>query len=135
MDDCNIFKDCDSGVLKEYMGVANGNFEEPIILKLYTGTVAGDVTKGVAKIFTYTQEPYKAIITSIEQRDLVMSGGIYQLGDIHIQLRRELKEIDDKTGCPGDRIIWRNHEYRPVGKIATTYLAGYVLFDYIFRRI
>jgi len=134
MDNCSIFQNGDFGVLEEYM-LAVSPFQEPIILKLYTGTVAGDMTKGIAKTFTYNQRPYKAIIGSIEQKDLVMSGGIYLLGDITVQLDIELKEIDDKTGSPGDRIIWRNHEYRPVGRISTNYLAGYVLYDYAFRRV
>jgi hypothetical protein len=134
MDNCNEFVNGDFGVLEEYM-LSIAPFQEPITLKLYTGTIAGDPTKGIAKTFTYNQRPYKAIVSNIMQKDLVLSGGIYQLGDITIQLDMELKEIDDKTGSPGDRVIWRNHEYRPVGRIATDYLAGYVLFNYAFRRV
>lgn len=135
MADCNIFKDCDSGVVREYLKAGKGMLEEPIVIKFYLSTTAGDPTKGTAKTFVYKIEPTTAIISSIEQQDVVYSGGIYQLGDIKVQLRIELKEIDDKTQCPGDRILWRNHEYRPVGRISTNYLAGYVLYDYVFRRV
>jgi len=135
MDDCNIFDNCDSGVVKEYLKAGKGVMEEPITLKLYQSTSAGDPTKGIAKTFVYIQEITTAVISGIEQTDIVYSGGIYQIGDIKVQLRRLLKEIDDKTQCPGDRLIWRNDEYRPVGKISTNYLANYVLYDYVFRRI
>ena len=135
MDDCNIFDKCDSGVVREYLKVGKGIIEEPIVLKLYQSTTAGDPTKGIAKTFVYTQEKTTALISAIEQADIVYSGDIYQIGDIKVQLRRLLKEIDDKTQSPGDRVIWRDDEYRPVGKIATSYLAGYVLFDYVMRRI
>lgn len=135
MDDCNIFDNCDSGVIKEYLKAGKGIMEEPITLKLYQSTTAGDPTKGMAKSFNYILEPSTAVISGIEQTDIVYSGGIYLIGDIKVQLRRLLKEIDDATQCPGDRIVWRGHEYRPVGRIATNYLSGYVLYDYVFRRI
>ena len=135
MDDCNIFDKCDSGVIREYLKAGKGIMEEPVTLKFYQYTIADDPTKGIAKTFVYTQEVSTAIISSISQTDIVYSGGIYQLGDIKVQLRRQLKEIDDKTQSPGDRILWRNDEYRPVGKTATNYIAGYVLYDYVFRRI
>lgn len=135
MDDCNIFDKCDSGVIREYLKVGKGVMEEPITLKLYQSTTAGDPTKGIAKTFVYVQEKSSAIVSAIQQNDIVMSGGIYQLGDIQVQLRRELRAIDDITQCPGDRLLWRGHEYRQVGHIATNYLAGYILFDYVFRRI
>lgn len=135
MPDCNIFRGEDGGVIKEYLSVGNGSLEEPIMLKIYQSTTAGDPTRGIAKEFVYTQEPIGAIVGSIEQNDIVYSGGIYKLGDIKVQLKRQLREIDDKTQCPGDRIIWRNNEYRMVGKISTNYMGGYILFDYVFRRI
>jgi len=135
MTNCNPFKDCDSGVLKEYLEMGKGNFEEPVTFKIYTSTVAGDPALGIAKTFEYNLVQATAIIAMIQQEDIVYSGGVYQIGDINVQSVRELKPIDDITGCPGDRLIWRGHEYRQVGNIATNYLAGYVLFDYVFRRI
>lgn len=135
IDNCNIYEPCDSGVIKEYFGIGEGTMEEPIVIKIYTGLSEGDPTKGIAKVATYTSEPCTALISGIGQSDIIMSGGIYQLGDIRVQLRKEIKVIDDATQCPGDRIVWRGHEYRPVGRIATTYMAGYVLWDYNFRRV
>jgi len=133
--DINLFGSQDSGIVKEYLKAGKGVIEEPILLKLYQSTTDGDPTKGIAKTFVYNQLTSTAVITAIEQKDIVYSGGIYQLGDIKVQLRILLKEIDDKTQSPGDRIIWRGHEYRIVGKIETHYLGNYVLYDYIFRRI
>lgn len=135
MSDCNIFDGCDSGVIKEYLKAGKGSLEEPIMLKIYQSTTAGDPTKGIAKTFNYIFENTTAIVSGIAQNDLVLSGGIYQIGDVKVQLRQLLKEIDDKTQMPGDRMIWRGHEYRIVGRVSSNYVAGYVLYDYLFRRI
>ena len=135
MDDFSIISNGDFGIIREYLKAGKGTIEEPVILKIYQSTTAGDPTKGIAKTFVYTQEKTTAIVSGIQQNDIVYSGGIYQMGDIKVQLRRLLKEIDDKTQSPGDRIIWRNDEYRPVGKVSTNYLGGYVIYDYVFRRV
>jgi len=134
-DNCNIFDDCDSGVIQEYLAVGKGSLEEPLVIKSYQSTSAGDPTKGIAKTFNYIITPTTGIVTAINQQDIVYSGGIYQLGDIRIQLTILLKAIDDGTQSPGDRIIWRGNEYRPVGKVATEYMGAYVLYNYVFRRI
>ena len=135
MDNCNIFQDCDSGVVKEYLDVGKGSLEEPLTLKLYQSTTAGNPAKGIAKTFVYNYLPTTAIVSSVSQNDVVLSGGIYQLGDIQVQLRILLKEIDDATQSPGDRILWRGHEYRIVGRVSTNYMGKYVLYEYTFRRI
>jgi len=135
MDNCNPFKNCDSGIIKEYLQAGKGVIEEPITLKSFVSIIAGDPTKGIAKTFAYNIAQTTAIISGIEQNDIIYSGGIYQLGDIKVQMRIQLNMIDDVTQNPGDRILWRGHEYRPVGKESTSYLSGYVLYDYVFRRI
>ena len=135
MSNCIPWKCCDSGIIKEYLEAGKGIIEEPLTLKSYVSTTAGDVTKGIAKTFVYNTSSITGIVSNITQQDVVQSGGIYQVGDIAIQLTIELNMISDKTQNPGDRIIWRGHEYRPVGNIRTNYMSGYVLYDYAFRRI
>lgn len=123
----------DFGVIKEYLEA--GLLEEPVIFKIYQSTTAGDPTRGIAKTFVYINIPSTAIISNIEQSDVVYSGGIYLLGDIKLQTPRLLKEVNDSTQSPGDRVIWRGNEYRPVGKVSSSYIGSYLLFDYVFRRI
>jgi len=125
----------DKGIIREYLKDGKRPAGEPIVIKFCTGTVAGDPTKGIAKTFAYSLVKEFAVITGIEQQDIVYSGGLYQIGDIKVQLMLELKPADDATQFPGDRITWRGHEYRQVGRISTSYLESYILYDYVFRRI
>jgi hypothetical protein len=130
-----VFRKTDKGIIREYLKEGKVPAGEPVVIRLYKGIIDGDPTRGIAKTFDFVTMKDFAVVTAIEQQDIVYSGGIYLLGDIKVQLMRELKPIDDATQCPGDRIIWREHEYRQVGKIATEYLEGYVLYNYVFRRI
>jgi len=129
----NIYTNGDFGVIREYLEA--GLLEEPVVFKLYQSTTAGDPTRGVAKTFVYISVASTAIISAIEQADIVYSGGIYKIGDIKLQTPRLLKEVDDTTQSPGDRVIWRGNEYRPVGKSASHYIGSYLLYDYVFRRV
>ena len=130
-----MFNKADKGIIREYLRDGKIPAGEPIIIRLFKGVIDGDPTRGIAKTFDFATIKDFAVVTSIEQNDIVFSGGIYQLGDIKVQLMRELKPIDDTTQSPGDRVLWRGKEYRQVGRIATNYLESYVLFDYVFRRV
>ena len=130
-----MYNKSDKGIIREYLKEGKIPAGEPILIRLFKGIIEGDPTRGVAKTFDFITIKDFAVVTAIEQNDIVFSGGIYQLGDIKIQLTRELKPIDDATQSPGDRVLWRGKEYRQVGRIATSYLEGYILFDYVFRRV
>ena len=131
-----MYEDLDRGIIREYMNEGKRPAGEPIVVKVFLGIIAGDPTKGVAKTFNWHEDKDFGVITSISQNDIVYSGGIYQLGDIRVQMQRELKPIDDTAQTPGDRILWRGHEYRQVGRISTNYLeSSFTVYDYVFRRI
>jgi len=130
-----MFKKTDKGIIKEYLKEGNVPAGEPVIVKIYRTTIEGDVKRGVAKTFDYNLVKDFAVISSIEQQDIVFSGGIYQLGDIKVQMTRELQPINEQTQSPGDRLVWRGNEYRQVGKIDTSYLESYILFNYVFRKV
>jgi len=130
-----MYEKMDKAIIRDLLREGKIPAGEPIVVKIYKGTIDGDPTKGIAKTFDYSIIKDFAVVGAIEQQDIVYSGGIYQLGDVKVQLMRELKPIDDTTQSPGDRIVWRGNEYRQVGRISTNYLMGYVLFDYIFRRV
>jgi len=125
----------DKGIIREYLRDGQVPAGEPIILKIYKGLIEGDPTRGIAKTLDYSKIKDFAVVTAIEQQDVVYSGGIYQVGDIKVQLTKELRPIDETTQSPGDRVVWRGNEYRQVGKISTNYLEGYVLYDYVFRKV
>lgn len=130
-----MYENYDKGIIKEYLRDGVQPAGESILVKFYQSTTQGDPTKGVAKTFVWMVKKEFAVVTSIAQNDVVMSGGIYQLGDIKVQLTLKLTPMDDKAGTVGDRIEWRGHEYRQVGNISTNYLESYILYDYVFRRV
>lgn len=130
-----MFRKTDKGIIREYMKNGQGASGEPVLLKIYQNTIDGDPTTGKAKTFQFVTLKDFATVGAIEQQDIVYSGGIYMIGDIKVQLLRELQPIDDTTQSPGDRLVWRGNEYRQVGKVSTNYLEGYVLFNYVMRRI
>jgi hypothetical protein len=130
-----MFEKQDKAIIREYLKEGKQPAGEKLTVKQYVCTTDGDVTKGIAKTFVWNEIIDYGVITGIEQSDIVYSGGLYQIGDIKVQLTRELKAMDDVTQQVGDRIVWREHEYRQVGAIMTNYLEGYCLYNYVFRRI
>ena len=125
----------DKGIIREYLKECTVFAGEPVTLKIYKQMVDGDPTTGLAKTFEYTYIKDFAVITAINLTDVMLSGGLYIQGDIKVQLTRELQMTDDKTDSPGDRILWKGNEYRPVGKPSISYLESYIIYDYTFRRI
>jgi hypothetical protein len=130
-----MYEKIDKAIIRDLLKEGKVPAGEPVVLKIYVNTTAGDPTKGIAKTFVFNKIKDFAVISAVEQQDVVYSGGIYLLGDVKVQLTRELKPIDDSTKSPGDRLLWRGNEYRQVGKINADYLEGYVLYNYVFRRV
>ncbi|MFA6971829.1 MAG: hypothetical protein WC208_10560 [Gallionella sp.] len=125
----------DKGIIREYMKEFRQPMGEPVIIKVWLSTVAGDPTKGIATTFTWRLDADFVVVTAIQQKDMIYSGGIYQLGDIKVNTTRKLQPMDDAAGTVGDRLVWRGHEYRQIGNIDTSYVNEYVLYTYVFRRI
>ncbi len=130
-----MYENSDKAIIREYLNEGKRPAGEPIIVKVWLSTVAGDPTKGIATTFNWRLDSDYATILEIQQKDIVTTGGIYQIGDIAVQMTRQLQPLDDNAGKVGDRIIWRGHEYRQIGNIDTDYLMGTILYNYVFRRV
>lgn len=130
-----MYENYDKSIIREYLKDGVQPAGESVTIKNYAGLTAGDPTKGVAKTEVWNLTLEFAVITGITQNDVMWSGGLYQLGDIRVQMTRQLTPTDDKAGTVGDRVVWRGHEYRIVGNISTNYLESYILYDYLCRRV
>lgn len=109
---------------------------EAVMLKIVSGGAIQDPALGMGRTYTFTLTPTRAIIEQVEQNDVLNSGGLYQLGDINVQLNELLREVVDKVGNIGDRLVWRNSEYRVVGKRQPETLIGQAfIYSYTMRKV
>ena len=126
-------RDADKAHVKNMNQEARLETGDAVLVKRVTGSTPGDPTKGIHPTYTFSVTPSRAVIASVDQNDIMYSGGLYQTGDINVQLDEELKEVSDRVGSVGDRLVWRGSEYRVVGKKEPavvgndTYFFGYVM--------
>jgi hypothetical protein len=111
----------DRAFIDDAMRDVNVPYGERIMIKRWSSIAdPGDPINGRQAKQAYIFVPVKAVITSLSQSDIVYSGGIYQPGDMHITLTQKLNFVDSavQTGgtSQGDHIIYREHEYRIVGR-------------------
>lgn len=111
-------------------------YGDEVLIKRISGSTAGSPAQGISPTYTFITTKSRVIITTLGQNDIMKSGGIYQLGDITIDLDEELREITDRTGNIGDRIIWRGNNYRIVGKKQNQRISDRNhLFTYVMRKV
>ncbi len=91
-------------------------YGERITIKLLDTSSPGNPVQGIAPTYTFIKTRSRGIIAQLSQRDVMNSGGLYQVGDLGIDLNEDLEEVSDTTRGIGDRMIWRGNEYRIVGK-------------------
>ena len=131
-----IGRDFAKAIVKEAVNEARLEMGEAAFLKKLVGSNPGDPIKGIAPTFTFTVAPTRAVVTSLNQNDIMYSGGLYQAGDINVQLNEELREISDRAPGVGDRLIWSNSEFRVVGKKDHESITGrHHFFVYIMRKV
>lgn len=111
-------------------------YGDRIILKFLDTSNPGNPVQGVAPTYTFVKARSRGLIASLSQRDVLNSGGLYQVGDLGVDLDEELTEISDKTRGIGDRMIWRNNEYRIVGKKKNLNVVDKdYFFSYVMRKV
>lgn len=103
-------------LIKNASAEARLQYGERITLKLLDTANPGNPVQGIAPTYTFVKTRSRGIIAQLSQRDVMNSGGLYQVGDLGVDLNEELEEISDKTRGIGDRMVWRGNEYRIVGK-------------------
>ena len=125
-------RDLDKAALKQALIEAG----QSILIKRISGSNPGDPTKGISPTYTFTAQSSRALVKSVQQNDIMYSGGLYQVGDIQVDLVEELHEVSDRVGTIGDRVIWRDSEYRLVGKTSPTVIGGIpILYSYVLRKV
>jgi hypothetical protein len=138
--DCQ-FDERDNAFIRDAINSVDGPYGEKVIIKKYTGVLdPGDPANGIQAQYQYVKIPTKVIVDAVTQRDILYSGGIYQVGDLRVTSPIKLNYIDtiNQTGGPsqGDTLIYRGHEYRIVGKVDPETLVGNdALYIYVFRKI
>ena len=135
------FSEKDRSFIEDAIESTNVPYGENIIIKRFDGFVnTGNPAGGVQPVLKFKRIPATAIIAPIVQQDVVYSGGVYQIGDIKITLKEQLNFMDTTTQTggksEGDRVIYRGHEYRIVGKSDDNILVGTSkIFIYTLRKI
>jgi len=129
-----LISDNDNAFICEALAEGAGVADESVLLKFQIGEVLNDPAHGIARTFTYIVKQSRIIVESVSPQDVMYSGGIYQVGDIQVQLTEELASEEEEK--PGDRVIWRGNEYRVVGKVHPMVLVGAdQFFSYTLRKV
>lgn len=111
-------------------------FGDVVLIKTITGSDPGNPAQGISPTYTFNTARSRAVVTTLAQTDIMNSGGIYQMGDITVDLDEELSEITDKTRGVGDRLIWRGNEYRIMGKKQNRNINDRDhIFTYVMRKV
>ena len=111
-------------------------FGDVVLIKTITGGSPGNPAQGEGPTYTFSTTKSRAVVNTLAQTDIMNSGGIYQHGDITIELDEDLSEISDKTRGVGDRLICRGNEYRIVGKKKNQNINDRDhIFTYVMRKV
>lgn len=135
------FSEKDRAFIDDATKDVNVPYGERVYIKRYIGVAdAGDPAKGIQAQYQYKITPVKAVIEGISPQDVMYSGGIYQIGDIRATLTQKLNFVDavSQTGgfTEGDKLIYREHEYRVVGRVdPETLIDRDKVYRYVFRKI
>lgn len=135
------FSDKDNAFINDCVRDVNVPYGEKVYLKQYTGIAnPGDPLTGVQATSAYKITPVQVIINTVTPQDVTYSGGIFLLGDLRITMTQQLNFEDStvQTGgtSEGDRLIWRSHEYRIVGRWDCEPLVQQDrLYTYVFRKV
>jgi len=131
----------DGSIWRDHMRETTRFFEEPITLRRFISTSAGDDTLGRPAVPAFTDYPTRATIEDLAAQEIVSSNGIYATGDLKVHVRIPTFGADSGTGdfqsAPrqSDRVRYRNREYRFVGHIDTVDMAGRVYWKGVMRQV
>ena len=135
------FDEKDRNFINDAINDVNFPYGEKVVIKRFLGiSNPGDPASGIQPVFSFRLISYRAVVDSVPASDVLYSGGIYQIGDLRITLTQKLNFIDtvSQTGgtTVGDRVIYREHEYRIVGRLdPETLIDRDKVFIYVLRKI
>jgi hypothetical protein len=109
---------------------------ETVLVRRVSGTNVGNPTNGIQPTLIYKTKKTKAVIVRLTPEEIVSSAGIYQYGDLKVDLIDELNFIDERSGEIGDRMIYQRQTYRIVGRTQNQAIEGRsVFYTYIMRKV
>lgn len=109
---------------------------EPVLVRRVSGTNPGNPAQGIQPTLIYKTKKTRAVVNRLTPDEIVSSSGIYQYGDLKMELLEELKFADERTGDTGDRIVYQHQTYRVVGRTQNQAIAGRnVFFLYVVRKV
>ena len=130
-----FFKRTDTAYIKQNQ--ADGQpIGEAVLIRRVSGRTAGNPAQGVQPTFIYKTLKTKAVIVRLSPDEINSSSGIYQYGDLRIDLLEELSFSDERTGEIGDRVVYQRQTYRVVGRTQNQNIEKTdVFFSYVVRKV
>lgn len=98
-------------------------FEEPVLVKRWTGKTGGDRLQGIAATDTYLTIRTKANIRSLDAKSILLADSLYTNGDLQADFTLEVFGAEAEQGDflnPGrrpDLVVYRNRTYYFVGHV------------------
>jgi hypothetical protein len=109
---------------------------EYVLIRRVSGRTDGNAAQGVQPTLIYKTKKTDAIIERLSPEELNSSAGLYQYGDLHIELLEELKFTDEQSGDIVDRIIYQKQTYRIVGHTQNRNIEHKdMYFAYVVRKV
>jgi hypothetical protein len=109
---------------------------EYVLIRRVTGKTVGNAAIGEQSTLIYKTKKTNAIIERMSPDEINSSAGIYQYGDLRIELLEELKFADEQSGDIGDRIIYQKQTYRIVGRTQNQSIEHKAMyFAYVVRKV
>ena len=131
-----FYKKTDKAYIQQNQKDAQFSSGETVLIRKVSGRTAGNPIEGVQPTLIYKTKKSKASIVRLSPDEVVSSAGIYQYGDLRIQLMEELKFTDEQDGSIGDRIIYQKQTYRIVGRTQNQAIEDRsMFFTYTIRKV
>lgn len=130
-----FYKHSDKGYIQKGINDIQG-IGERIFIRKVSGLSGGSPLEGIQPSLSYTTIKSTAIIKMATPEEITASAGIYQYGDLQVQLLEELKFSDDQTRDIGDRVIYKKQTYRIIGRTQSQNIENRdMYFVYIMRKV
>ena len=109
---------------------------EYVLIRRVSGRTEGNAAQGIQPTLIYKTKKTDAIIERMSPDEINSSAGLYQYGDLRVELIEELKFSDEASGDIGDRIIYQKQTYRIVGRTQNQSIEHRAMyFAYVVRKV
>lgn len=112
--------------LRDSAQEARSMYSVSVLVKRFSSFTGGNTALGKAPTRVDVSIPTIARVFNLSQKDILSSGGIYQLGDIKTHTLIDIVGFNSPTSnqTQGDKIAYDANNYIVVGKPRRVYAAG-----------